>query len=232
MDETGHADDPTLQFAGMAGFVATKGAWHVFENHWNDLLSKAGLHDPFHMKDFAHSKGQFESWKGREDLRRPFFARLLEIIKETKGDPVGAIVSIDDFRTLTQAQQSSFLDPYYLAFQKCTRGAASSAVFEAPEEKVSMCFAFQSEFGKRSEALWNAMRDNVPDIGPRMGTYFSSTPRETCQLQAADLFADAIGNARYDEMAPRTWRSYAGRFCDLRVPTVRLSVNRPSCGRT
>jgi hypothetical protein len=44
-------------------------------------------------------------------------------------------------------------------------------------------------YGKRAEALWNAMRDNVPDIGPRMGTYFSSTPRETCQLQAADLFA-------------------------------------------
>lgn len=113
----------------------------------------------------------------------------MEIIIETKADPVGLIVSIDDFKTLTQAQQSSFLDPYYLAFQKCTRGAASSAVFEAPEEKVSMCFAFQSEFGTRAEELWNAIRDNVPVIGPRMGRYFSSTPRQTCQLQAADLFA-------------------------------------------
>lgn len=55
MDETGHADDPTLHFAGMAGFVATAGAWQVFEDRWNDLLNKASLHDPFHMKDFAHS---------------------------------------------------------------------------------------------------------------------------------------------------------------------------------
>jgi len=98
IDETGHGDDPALHFAGMAGFVAPLGAWEVFEDHWNDLLEKAGLRHPFHMKEFAHSTGQFEGWKGNEGLRRLFFGRLIEIIRETKADPVGAIVSIDDFK--------------------------------------------------------------------------------------------------------------------------------------
>ena len=122
--------------------------------------------------------------------RRIFFGRLLEIIKETKADPVGAIVSINDFKSLTPSQQSSFLDPYYLAFQKCTRGAAANAVLEASEERVDMVFAFQSEFGARAQALWQAMKaSNIAHISARMGSYVSSTPNETCQLQAADLFA-------------------------------------------
>lgn len=189
MDETGRSDDPTLHFAGMAGFVAPLGAWQVFESHRKDLLSQAGLYEPFHMKDFAHSEGQFKPWKGKEELRRIFFGRLIEIIKATRADPVGAIVSIDDFKTLTESQQSSFLDPYYLAFQKCTRGAAASAVFEPPEEKVTMVYAFQSEFGRRAEELWHAMKASVVDIGPKMGSYASRTPAEMCPLQAADVFA-------------------------------------------
>jgi hypothetical protein len=190
MDETGHADDPTLHFAGMAGFVAPVGVWEVFQERWIDLLEKAGLHEPFHMRDFAHSEGQFKAWKGDEERRRIFLRRLLEIVTETKADPVGAIVSINDFKTLTPSQQSSFGDdPYYIAFQKCVRGAASSAVFERHEEKVAMVFAFQSEFSGRAEKLWYAMKNSGLDLSPRMGSYASNTPSEICQLQAADLFA-------------------------------------------
>lgn len=171
MDETGHANDPTLHFAGMAGFVAPIGVWKVFEQHWNDLLAKAGVSEPFHMKDFAHSQGQFRSWKGNEQLRRILFGRLLEIIRETNADPVGAIVSVTYFKTLTPSQKSSFgHDPYFIAFPKCTRGAASSAVLEAADEKVDMVFAFQTEFGESAEKLWHAMKaSNIHKISERNG---------------------------------------------------------------
>src|SRR5205085_2281695 len=68
MDETGHPDDPNLEYVGMAGFVAPFGAWEVFEAGWDDLMRNAGLKKPFHMKEFAHSEGQFEPWKEREDI--------------------------------------------------------------------------------------------------------------------------------------------------------------------
>src|SRR5258708_28921633 len=199
MDETGHADDPALHFAGMAGFVAPTGAWEVFEEHWRDTLNNAGLHDPFHMKDFAHSKGQFDSWKDDKQKRELLLGRLLRIIVETGAEPIGAIVSINDFNTLTTSQQASFLDPYYIAFQKCTRGAAASAVFEPPEEKVTMVYAYNEEFGTqghggvniggRTEQLCLTMKEKVTDITPRMGSYMSATPAERLPLQAADVFA-------------------------------------------
>ena len=192
MDETGHSNDPTLEYVGMAGFVAPFGAWEVFETEWSDLLRNAGLRGPFHMKEFAHSQGQFKSWKGKEELRRSFFGRAVKLVTETGGTPIGAIVSLSAFRSLTQDQQTTFLDPYYIAFQTCTRGAAIEAIFEEPEEKVAMVYAYHDEYGTniggRAEQLWHAIRKHY-DHGNRMGSYASSTPSDLSPLQAADLFA-------------------------------------------
>ena len=191
-DETGHADDPVLHFAGMAGFVAPHGAWINFENQWSDTLKNALLTEPFHMKDYAHSLGQFKGWKGKEEKRKLFFGRLLEIIRETKAKPIGAAVSLRDFETLTPEQQTQFHDPYYLCFQACTRGAAIEAVFEEKAEQVTTVYAFNEEFGTNkngsAEQLWQMIRKHY-DHGHRLGSYASSTPAERCPLQAADLFA-------------------------------------------
>ena len=192
MDETGHLDDPNLEYVGMAGFVAPRGAWEVFDTGWNDLMRNACLTRPFHMKDFAHSQGQFESWKGKEDMRRAFFGRAMKLIVETGGTPVGAIVSLSSFRSLTNEQQRGFLDPYYVAFQTVTRGAAIEAVFEDPEESVAMVYAYQSEYGTnnggRAEQLWHAMKKHY-EHGKRMGSYSSGTPADLAPIQAADIFA-------------------------------------------
>lgn len=191
-DETGHPDDPAAEYVGMGGLVATSGAWEVFEDAWKDLLRNAGLTPPFHMVDYAHSQGQFASWKGKEELRQAFLGRAVNLILETGGTPVGAIVSLSSFRTLTPDQQAHFLDPYYIAFQNCTRGAAIKAEFEEPEEKVAMVYSYHSEYGTnnggRAEQLWHIMKKTW-EHGSRMGSYASAMPADLCQLQAADLFA-------------------------------------------
>jgi hypothetical protein len=162
-DETGHPDDPNLEYVGMAGFVAPYGAWEIFAGGWQDLLRNAGLREPFHMVDFAHSRGQFESRKGKEEMREAFLGRALNLIVETRATPFGAIVSLSSFRSLTHQQQTNSLDPYYLAFQNCTRGAVVEALSEEPEEKVAMVYAYQSEYGTnnggRAEQLWHDEKD-------------------------------------------------------------------------
>jgi len=192
MDETGHPDDPNLEYVGMAGFVASAGAWEVFADGWHNLMRNAGLREPFHMVDFAHSIGQFASWKKDEALRRAFLSRAVQLIVETQATPIGAIVSMSAFRSLTEKQQSTFLDPYYIAFQHCTRGAAIEAMFEEADEKVAMVYSYQSEYGTdtrgRAEQLWYAMKKHY-EHGNRMGAYASGIPGEKCALQAADLFA-------------------------------------------
>jgi hypothetical protein len=188
MDETGHSDDPAVEYVGMAGFVAPAGVWEVFESAWDDLLCNAGLSEPFHLKDFAHSRGQFESWKGKEDIRRAFLGQAIKLIVETRATPIGAIVSLSAFRTLTERQQVNFLDPYYIAFQTCTRGAAIEAIYEKPDERVAMVYSYHSEYGGRAEQLWHVMKKTY-DHGNRMGSYASATPADLNPLQAADIFA-------------------------------------------
>jgi hypothetical protein len=226
MDETGHSDDPTLDYVGMAGFVAPFGSWEVLETGWDDLLGNAGLREPFHMKDFAHSQGQFKSWKGNENLRRAFFGSAMKLIVETGATPIGALVSLSAFQSLTTEQQTSFLDPYYLVFQTVTRGAAIEAVFEDPEEKVAMVYSHQSEYGTnnsgRAEQLWHAIKSHY-EHGNRMASYASGLPADLCPLQAADVFAYELSH----EFESRTKRPAAEMrwglrqiVCMYRIPSA------------
>ena len=200
MDETGHSDDSSFRFAGMAGLVAPLEAWERLGKTWQEVLAIFGLKEPFHMKDFAHSSGQFEEWKGREAKRRLLFKILVKLVVRTGAIPIGAIVALDDFNTLSDRQQKTFLDPYYLAFQTCTRGAALVAA-GYPSERVAMVYSYNKEFGAtqshgihsanqagRAERLWHAMKRST-DFGQWMGSYASGSPKEIVQLQAADLFA-------------------------------------------
>ena len=107
-DESGHADDPTLYYAGMAGFVAPAGAWEIFEDEWNQLLKFAQISE-LHMKHFVHSEGEFSKWKNKETERIAFLGRALEIIRNTHATPIGAVVSLMDFETLTETQKKIIL---------------------------------------------------------------------------------------------------------------------------
>jgi len=203
MDETGHSDDPKFHFAGMAGFVAPANLWKALGKYWKKVLNKFDLTEPFHMKDFAHSQGQFKNWKGDEDKRKSLYGKLIEGIVAVGPalQPVGTIVSVEGFRSLSERQQKSLLDPYYVAFQRCSRGAASVGMFGEPREKVAMVYSYNEEYGAtkpqkeysvdqagRAEQLWHMMKKHT-DFGPWMGSYASNTPGELVQLQIADLFA-------------------------------------------
>jgi hypothetical protein len=73
MDETGHSDDPNFHFAGMAGFIAPAELWYTVGQYWQTVLKMFSLKEPFHMKDFAHSQGQFKDWKGKEERRKSLY---------------------------------------------------------------------------------------------------------------------------------------------------------------
>ena len=114
MDETGHSDDPNLHFAGMAGFVAPLTSWQILGAMWQEILNIFQLKEPFHMKDFAHFQGQFKGWS--EHRRQLLFGALVNVILKSNSVPIGALVSLEDFRTLSGRQQEMFVDPYYPGF--------------------------------------------------------------------------------------------------------------------
>jgi hypothetical protein len=190
-DEGGHEDDPGRNYLGMAGFVAPAGEWEVFTEAWLTVLTNAGLKLPFSMKDFAHRRGEFVGWT--EEQRQKLLRALIPLIRATNATPIGAVISVRDYRTLTAAQQEFLREPFYLVFQCCTRTAAIVATGEPPEEAVSMFYAYNSEygvtFGGKAEALWHKIKKEF-QFGNRMKAY-TSLPMEWqyAPLQAADILA-------------------------------------------
>jgi len=185
MDESGHSDD--TDFVGMAGLVAPSVRWETFEREWGHTPKEAGI-SSFHMREFAHSVGEFRKWKENEPKRKELLAKLMAVVSRTNAVAIGAIVSRADFRTLKPDRQLKFLDPYYACFQTCAWGAARLASFGPPDEKVAMVFGDHSEFKGRAERLWRAMKRYL-DLGAKMESYTFSDARRVVPLQAADIVA-------------------------------------------
>ena len=197
LDESGHLRDPKLNFVGMAGFVAPAANWGTLAPEWHSILVKAGFQEPFHMSEFAHSRGQFTRFRCNESERRRFFGKLLGAIKRSRAEPIGAIISLNAYDALTRSQKDSFVDPYYVVFQICTRYAALKA---DPGECVDMVYSHHAQFGTvnssarrdkipaRGKKLWYAMKSD-PRYASRLRRFSAASPKDHAELQAADLFA-------------------------------------------
>jgi len=77
-DVGGHPDNTDV--LSVAGFIANVGQWIRFEKEWKKVLAEFGV-SSLHMRTFAHSRGEFSSWKGDENKRRAFLAALIRVIK-------------------------------------------------------------------------------------------------------------------------------------------------------
>ena len=61
----------------LAGWLSTAKGWVPFEKAWRALLEHHGL-SMFHMRQFAHHRGEFEHWS--EPQRRIRFSNFAETI--------------------------------------------------------------------------------------------------------------------------------------------------------
>lgn len=194
MDESGHFDDPRCSFVGMGGLVADETSWKNFEAAWKAALDEFISGHPFHMKDFVRipTRGLYDGWK--EEKRRDFLGRLVGAILESGCKFIGCIVSIADFNELPPSCKNSLVDPYYIAFQTVTRGAALIAEtgLLSPPGQVGLVYSQQEEYGTeglgRAQRLWHTLQREA-DYGKCMAAYSSADPERVFGLQAADLFA-------------------------------------------
>jgi hypothetical protein len=73
--------NPEDPFPVVAGFVSQTERWKQFEQQWNGILTKFGVLG-FHMREFAHSRGEFRSWKGDANRRAAFMDALIAAIEQ------------------------------------------------------------------------------------------------------------------------------------------------------
>ncbi len=89
--------DESLPSMSAAGFIASEDQWKSFEKDWKAALLKENVCE-FHMKDFAHSTGEFVEWKGDEPRRIKFLKSLKAIMLGNTTASVGVCLFVEDYR--------------------------------------------------------------------------------------------------------------------------------------
>jgi hypothetical protein len=125
-DETGHSKDPNKEVVGIGALLASSEKWLTFDTDWKRVLHENHGTEPFHMMEFSAFKGQFSSgWD--EPKRQKLLGELMSVIEAADAVPIGAVVFIKDFNSLSEAQQNQLLDPYFVAFQFVTYNLGMAA---------------------------------------------------------------------------------------------------------
>ena len=78
----------------LAGWLSTDRGWIPFEEQWRALLGHYGL-SMFHMREFAHHRGEFEHWS--EPQRRIRFSEFVETITRYALSSVAVAVPVKEF---------------------------------------------------------------------------------------------------------------------------------------
>jgi hypothetical protein len=198
MDETGHSKDERQKFVGVAGLVAPAENWEVFEHKWKETLRVFKI-PYFHMKDFASRRRHYEGWS--ELKRKKLLGKLLRIIATTHPFPVGAIVSLDDYRSFSEEDRALMGDPYHFCLMGCVYLPAWRTERASREVRVAIVFSEQSEFKHMAGLLLEDFKQNNPG-GERFDPPAFQDMKTVVPLQAADIVAYEL----YKEFERRRYR--------------------------
>ncbi|MBM4293841.1 MAG: DUF3800 domain-containing protein [Deltaproteobacteria bacterium] len=81
-DDSGDEEDRQHKACSLSGYIGTFDDWDKFENGWIKVLDENNI--PYlHMKEFAHFRGPFEKYKGKETERKELLISLISVIRES-----------------------------------------------------------------------------------------------------------------------------------------------------
>lgn len=206
LDESGHRADPQCPVMAMAGAIASRDAWDTASEQWQGVLDRFEINDGLHMNEFAHSTGEFKTWKGDERKRRDFINDLLRA-SEPVQNYIGASIDCKQWESLPLKELLK--DPYFQCFQYCCTGAAGLATLW-PEgglipPSIQLVVALRPDTGAIENGLthdfylrikdeMNSPNHDGQDIanlrqGDRLSGIAFQEPKTFIGLQLADLVA-------------------------------------------
>lgn len=112
LDASGSATDPGTFMLTIAGYIATDEQWSEFERAWQEALNAEGV-SCFHMKDFAQSRGEFESWRGDEERRARFLGTLAKVVGEHTARDLSMSFHMEDYRLVDRKYELTESFPAY-----------------------------------------------------------------------------------------------------------------------
>jgi hypothetical protein len=125
-DESGSPDEGKALV--VAGYVASVEQWLKFDDEWREALARERV-KRFHMRDFAHSKREFESWQGDQKRRTAFIKTLVKIIRANVRKSFSQAVILEDYNKVNEKYllAEQLLLPYPLCAFACARAVNSWA---------------------------------------------------------------------------------------------------------
>jgi hypothetical protein len=166
-----------------------------------------------HMRDFAHSRGEFTSWKGDEDKRRRFLSRMISIIQTRVHHSFASGVRMEDYRKVDAKYcLSELCKPLALVGCTCLAKVKKWAKrWTTPDDSVAIVF----EDGDADKGdLMRAAKLNygiTPQFLPK---------NKRVAFQAADLLAYEHLQANVKMSKSATGEVFEN---ELRRPLMRLS---------
>jgi hypothetical protein len=177
-----------------AGLVASPETWEEFDRRWNACLSEFGI-TALHMKDFAHFKGEFESWRFETRKRARLLNHLLWIIEDLVEYTAACAVYFDDYRYVDRHYYlSELMRPYTIGCLTC----ASAVVVQGKEKgwnKNELIWVFEKGDEDQNDLRkhWDVAYPDAA-VGPIFCKKKDKYPnKSTClpirPFEAADLIA-------------------------------------------
>jgi hypothetical protein len=104
----------------VSGWIGQILQWDLFDADWRILLAKYNV-PYFHMREFAHSKGPFETWKGEENKRTNFLRLAAETIASRAHHGFTCVVEHDTYAKVDAEYElsESVGNPYSMAARDC-----------------------------------------------------------------------------------------------------------------
>lgn len=214
-DDSGSPDSTSAVV--VAGFLTSDEQWIHFQRNWNDTLNRFGI-PLFHMKEFAHSVGEFSKFKNNREDREFFLRQLLSHIALRVRHSCGHAVLMSDFRKVNESYAFEAWDftPYSLCGRTCLASVSNWAAEQSiPEDQIS--YVFEDGSKGKGTLIHRILRDK--GITPIFKKKHESVP-----LQAADLFAyEMLAGSR------AIFEKSVDSFDDLRYPIrqLRSLIRRP-----
>lgn len=209
-DESGSPDEGKALV--VAGYVASDEQWLVFDHEWKEALAAEGI-DRFHMRDFAHSKREFENWKGDEERRSRFIQRLIGIIRERLRCSIATAVILEDYRAINQKYMlDEFLGPpYAICGLTCVKNTLRWADQRGYIDPVRYVFEDGAKDKNKFKRIMGRFQLRDPIFG---------TKDDHLAFQAADFVAwESLKN--YTQHESQTFRRFRKSFAALySMPTV------------
>jgi len=188
LDES-YSHSPKPLVYTIAGFVSHDWRWRRFEAEWDKALTAAGL-DYFHMAEFAHRKGIYESWT--EKKRQKFLRNLQYIIhSNTIIDFANSVVVADYDELITPDIRYGFGEPHVFATIACLKDIAvwvqNSHLGE--KDRISYVFEQGTVHDKTLRVIFERYMNSEQEIYYRLGGWDFRDKKEVTPLQSADMLA-------------------------------------------